>query len=97
MSLCTQVTAPIDELRSIFAYFWLDFWQRMYEYRFLYLPDSLTTKDIFLITLQTGDENTQSENQSDLDFIFASKQEIGTSIERVACQVSVRFSVILTE
>ena len=68
----TPIATLISESGLIPAHIMLDFWQRMYSYRFLSLPESIPTKDILPITLRIGDGNAQPEDQSELDSIWAS-------------------------
>ena len=65
----------------------------MYAHRLLSLPESISTKDIFPITLQIGDRNAQREDQPELDSIWASNQHITTYGQQLARQVSVKFSI----
>lgn len=75
----TPIDALISESKLIPAHsILLDFWQRMYALRLLSLPDSITTKKILPVTLKIGDGNAQQEDQPELDFIWASNQQVTT-------------------
>ena len=75
------------------AHILLDFRQRKYAYRLLSFSDSILTKDIFPITLWIGDGNAQPEDQPEHDSVWISNGPIATYSQRLAWQVSIRFTI----
>lgn len=90
--------SPLMNESGLFpAHILLDSQQRAYAYRILSLPDSIPTKDILPITLRIGDGNVQPEDLPEYDLIWSTAQHIKTYGQHLAQQVSVRFSIDLTE
>lgn len=87
----------MSESRFIFAYIMFDFWQRIYTYQLFSLPELIPTKDISPVTLQIRNRNTESEDQLELDIIWANNQHVITYSQHITCQVFVRFNINLTK
>ena len=68
----TPIAALMSESGLMPAHILLDFRQRKYACHILSLPDSISTKEIFPITLQVGDRNAQPEDLPEDDSIWAS-------------------------
>lgn len=92
MYLSTPIAALMSE-SGLIPHILHDFRQRKYACRLLSLPDSIPTKDILPITLRVGDGNAQPEDQQEQDDVWASNQHITIYGQRLARQVSVRFSI----
>lgn len=75
----------------------LDFWQFIYIYRLFSLRDSISSPDIFPIILQNEDRNAQRKNLLELYSIGASNLQVTFYCHQLAHEISVRFSIDLTE
>ena len=71
------------------AYILLDSRQQAYAHRILNLPNLISTKNIFLATLQTGDGNIQPEDLPGYDMVWTTNQRIRNYGQHLARQVSV--------
>ena len=89
----TPIAALMSESGLMPAHILLDFRQRKYACRILSLPDSIPTKEILPITLRVGDGNAQPEDLPEDDSMWASNQRITIYGQRLARQVSVKFSI----
>lgn len=89
----TPIATLIGKSGLILAHIMLNFWQRMYTYRFFSLSESILTENIVFMILQMEDRNSQQEDQPKIDSIWASNQHITTCGQQFACQISVTFSI----
>lgn len=70
-----------------------DFRQFVYAHRILSLFNLIPIKDIFFITLQTGDRNAQPEDVPECNTIWSSAQHIRTYGQHLARQTLIGFSI----
>ena len=89
----TPIPALISESGLISAHILLDFWQRRYAYRLFSLPESIPTKAILPITLQTGDGNVKPKDHPEHDLTLAYNGTIVNYSQRLARQISIGFNI----
>ena len=75
----------------------LDYRQRKYAYHFFILLDKHLAKDIFLVFLKTGDGSAQPGKLLENDKIWSLNQKVGIYNQHLVQQVSISFSINLTE
>ncbi len=87
----------MNDLGLLSAHILLDSRQQVYAHYILGLPDTVPTKDILPITLQTGDGNAQLEELPEYNLIWSTNQRIRTYGQHFAKEVSFSFSINLIE